>query len=445
MAKRTKQDKQLTKKQIAHSRRQRQQKMRVLLGVGVVVALILGVALAGLYDQLIAQPGRPVATVNGTRIRTDDYQSRVLYERFVLDRMLRDLQTRVSLLDMEDQTNQFLVRYYQQVAEQAYQQRLGVNQQALDAMIQEELVRQKAAELGLTVSEDEVNEAVRATVAAQSGYLTEAQATAIAGTAVAVTATAETFTPTPQPTPSPTLTATVVTTGTPATPPDVPTPGPTPTRHIMTDAEFNQDYASYLTVLSDQAGVSEAEYRAIVRARLLADEVRQYFADQVPTEGEQSNLSHIQVDTQEEAQAVFDRLEAGEDFALVASEVSSDTLTAANGGELGWLVEGELEPVFGPIFGRAAFSLSPGEYSQPISSALGWHIVKVNAREERALSEYQLQTRREQAYYDWLSEAKSSEGVEILWEPDMAPPDPLLEQSSSGLPAGGVPDQGGTQ
>lgn len=86
------------------------------------------------------------------------------------------------------------------------------------------------------------------------------------------------------------------------------------------------------------------------------------------------------------------------------------------------------------VFEEAAFSLKPGEYSQPISSPLGWHIVKVNERGMRELNEYQLQTQQQQAYSDWLSEATNSEGVEILWEPDMAPPDPLLEQS--GLPPG---------
>lgn len=445
MAKRSKleQKKELTKKQIALSRRQQKQRRQVLLGVGVVVALVLGVALAGLYDQLIAQPARPVASVNGTRIRIDQYQSRVLFERFTLDGIQRNLQGQLAVLDPEDPTSQFLAQYYQQIASQIYQQRLGLDQQVVNDVVQEELARQQAAELGLTVSEDELNETIRSRVAAMSGYLTESQATAIASTAAAVTATAETFTPTPQPTATPTLTATVVTTGTPAVSPEIPTPGPTPTRHIITDEEFNQDYANYLDLLSEEIGVTEAEYRTIVRAGLLVSKVGQHFADQVPTEAEQTNVSHIQVDTQEEAQAAFDRLEASEDFALVASEVSTDTLTAEDGGEVGWFMEGELEPIWGPIFERAAFSLSPGEYSDPISSPAGWHIVKVNERLVRPLSERQLQNRQQQAFSDWVTESMQSDGVEILWEPDMPPPDPLLEGGAAGLPAGGIPASGG--
>jgi parvulin-like peptidyl-prolyl isomerase len=431
MAKRTKHEKEPTKKQIALSRRQQKQKRQVLIGVGVVAALVLGVALAGLYDQLVAKPARPVAVVNGVRIRTNQYQNRVLYERFILDGVLRNLQTQLSLLNPEDPANEFLTQYIQQYANQVYQQRLGVDQQALDDLVEEELVRQKAAELNLAVSEAEVNEAIRAQVAAQSGFLTESQATAIASTAVAVTATAETFTPTPEPTTTPTLTTTVVTTDTSPAAPEIPTPEPTPTRHIITDDEFDQDYATYLSILKEQLGITEAEYRETVRARLLVDKVVEYFADQTPTEAEQTNISHIQVDTQEEAQAVSERLDAGEDFALVATEVSTDTITAADGGELGWFTEGDLASRFGMVFEEAAFSLNPGEYSQPISSPSGWHIVKVNERGMRELNEYQLQTQQQQAYSDWLSEATNSEGVEILWEPDMPPPDPLLEQSSS--------------
>lgn len=438
MAKGRRQDSKPTKKQIAVSRREKQQKKRILIGLGAVVALIVGVAIVALIDQLIIQPSRPVAVVNDVRIRTDEYQDRALYERLVLDTLLQNLQTQLALLDPEDPTNGFLVQYYQQIANQARQQRLGVDQTTVEDMIGEELVRQKAAELGINVSQDEINEAIRARIASMSGFWTETQATAAASTAAAVTATASVFTPTPEPTAPPTLTATLVTTATPTVTPEIPTPAPTPTRHIITDEEFSQNYANYLNLLKEQTGLTEAGFRRIVEAGLLVDKVYEHFADQVPTEAEQVNISHIQTDTQEEAEAALERLDAGEDFALVASEVSTDTFTAANGGELGWFLEEELGARFGSAVAETAFALNRGEYSQPVSSVLGWHIIKLNEREIRPLGEFQLQSRQEQAYFDWLQEAKSGEGIENFWEPDMAPPDPLFERSAN-LPAGGVP------
>jgi parvulin-like peptidyl-prolyl isomerase len=438
MAKGKKLHKEPTKKQIAVSRRERQQRTRVLIGLGALTVLILGIALVGLYDQLVAKPSRPVAIVNDVRIRTDEYRGRVLYERFVLDTMLQNLQTQLAMLNPEEPTNQFLTQYYQQIASQTSQQRIGVDRQTLDDMVEETLVQQKATELGLAVSEDEVDEAIQARIAAMAGFLTETQATAVASTAAAVTATAETFTPTPEPTATPPLTVTLVSTTTQDVPSEIPTPAPTPTRHIITEDEFNQNYADYLSLLKEETGLGEAEYRHIVEAGLLTNKVYQYFADQESTEAEQVNVSHIQLDAQEDARATLDRLEGGQDFALVASEISTDTFTATNGGELGWFAEGELESRFGSIFEEAAFSLSPGEYSDPISSPVGWHIVTVNERAVRPLSTYQLQARQQQAYFSWLQEAQGAEGIEILWEPDMAPSDPFLEGAAN-LPAGGIP------
>lgn len=421
------QPKEPTKKQIAVSRREREQRRWVLVGIGIVGAVVVGIALAGLYDQLIAKPSHPVAVVNGERIRADDYQDRVRYERFLLDTMLQNLQAQLSILDPEDPANEFLVQYYQQFASQAQQQRLVVDQQTAEDMVEEELAEQKAAELELAVSEDELDEAIRVGIAAQLGFTTEAQATAVASTATAATATAQTFTATPEPTSASPVTVTLVTTATPTTAPELPTPAPTPTRHIITDEEFDRDYADYLNILKEQAGLNEAEYRQIIRAGLLVDKVRDHFADQVSTEAEQVNVSHIQVDTEQEAQAAVERLDAGEEFAIVASEVSTNTFTASNGGELGWLLEGDLASQFGPAAEEAAFSLSPGEYSQPISSTIGYQIIMVNERGLRPLSEFRLQAQQQQAYVDWLQEARSAEGVEMLWDPNMAPPDPLFE------------------
>jgi parvulin-like peptidyl-prolyl isomerase len=443
MAKRTKQQsKEPTKKQIAVSRREKQQQMKVFIGLGILAALILVIALVAVADQFIIKPGRPVAVVNEVPVRTDEYQRRVLYQRLTLDTVLQNLRAQLALIDPEDPANGFLVQYYQQIESQASQQRLGVDRQTLDDMVNEELMRQEAAELGLTVSGDELDEAIRARIASMSGFLTETQATAVASTAAAVTATAESFTPTPEPTPTPTLATSTATTDAPTEIPEIPTPAPTPTRHIITDEEFSTDYADYLSLLKEQTGLGEVEYRQVIEAGLLAEKVFQYFADQVPTEAEQINVSHIQVDTEEEAQAVLERLDAGEGFALVATEVSTDTLTAASGGELGWFLEGELAPRLGLAVEEAALALNPGEYSQPISSGIGWHIVLVNERTVRPLTDFQLQTRQQQAYSDWLEEARNTEGVEITWEPDMAPPDPLFE-SSANFPAGGIP-LGGT-
>jgi hypothetical protein len=439
MAKRVKQElekeKELTKKQIAHSRRQREQQKRAFIALGAVAALILIVVAVGLYDLLVAQPSRPVAIVNNVPITVAEYQARDRYERYMLDSLLQQVQAQLnSLSTSQDSTGGFLTQYYQQFANQIYQERVGADQQTLSSMVEERLASQKAAELKLTVTDAELNEAIRSRIAAQSGFVTQAEATSAAGTAVAATATAQTFTPTPLPTATPTPTATVV-----ASPTEVlPTPEPTPTPHIITDAEFSQSYAAYLKLLQTNAGISEAQYRSYIQARLVVNKVAQYFADQVPTQAEQTDVSDIQLPTQAEADAVRKELDAGQDFKVVATKVSSDTYTAPQGGEMGWFLKGDLSQQYSSAFEDAVAALQPGQISQPISSTImsAWYIFKVNDRAVRPLDPSQLRTQQQKAYADWLDAAKSSEGVKILWTAAMAPPDLLFPTPQ---PGGQVP------
>ena len=87
---------------------------------------------------------------------------------------------------------------------------------------------------------------------------------------------------------------------------------------------------------------------------------------------------------------------------------------------------GQLATRYNPEMEQAAFSLEPGSYSQPITSTMGWQIIKVNERGVHPLNENQLLTKQAESYSTWLQEAKQGAGVQITWTPDMAPPDPAL-------------------
>ena len=91
------------------------------------------------------------------------------------------------------------------------------------------------------------------------------------------------------------------------------------------------------------------------------------------------NASHILVETEGEAIALIDRLKAGEEFAALAQEASSDS-SAANGGELGWFQSGMMVP----DFEAAVVALEAGEVSAPVQTQFGWHVIKLN---ETRLSE----------------------------------------------------------
>lgn len=93
-------------------------------------------------------------------------------------------------------------------------------------------------------------------------------------------------------------------------------------------------------------------------------------------------VEHILVETPEEAEAARDRLEAGEDFAAVASEVSLDTGTV--GGDLGC----------GPAtryvweFAQAAMTAPLGEIVGPVQTEFGVHLLIVSERTSPTREQY---------------------------------------------------------
>lgn len=72
------------------------------------------------------------------------------------------------------------------------------------------------------------------------------------------------------------------------------------------------------------------------------------------------------------AQAISSRLAAGADFVDVAKEVSEDTNTRNQGGDLGWFAT----DAYGPQFGQAVTSVADGGISAPFRTDAGWHIVQ---------------------------------------------------------------------
>ena len=74
--------------------------------------------------------------------------------------------------------------------------------------------------------------------------------------------------------------------------------------------------------------------------------------------------------------AVRERIAKGEKFEDVAKEVSSDSISARDGGFLGKGGRGR----FVPQFEEAAYALNPGEMSQPVLTPFGYHLIKVDEK-----------------------------------------------------------------
>jgi peptidyl-prolyl cis-trans isomerase D len=111
-------------------------------------------------------------------------------------------------------------------------------------------------------------------------------------------------------------------------------------------------------------------------------EQRDYFQEhhEEYAQPEQIRARHILVDTPELAAAAKKRLDSGEDFAKVAKEMSKDTGSGANGGDLGWFGKGRMVPEFE----QAAFSAAIGAVVGPVKTQFGYHLIQV--QEKRAAS-----------------------------------------------------------
>jgi peptidyl-prolyl cis-trans isomerase D len=96
---------------------------------------------------------------------------------------------------------------------------------------------------------------------------------------------------------------------------------------------------------------------------------------------ETRRASHILVPVEEgdveaaraRAEALVERIRAGESFADVAREASADSLSAPAGGDLGFLARGDMEPAFEDVL----FVLEQGQVSAPVRTELGWQILTV--------------------------------------------------------------------
>jgi len=108
------------------------------------------------------------------------------------------------------------------------------------------------------------------------------------------------------------------------------------------------------------------------------------------------------------------------DFAEIATEHSDDETTKEQGGHLGLL---ELENLQEQEFKNAIEGLEVGEVSQPFKTKFGWHILKLNAREEAReivvekdwdkIEAWALNIKRQNEFQKWLEEIKKDVYVDI--------------------------------
>jgi peptidyl-prolyl cis-trans isomerase SurA len=148
------------------------------------------------------------------------------------------------------------------------------------------------------------------------------------------------------------------------------------------------DYGAYRQELREQLTLDQLRQRDVLaRISVTEREIDQFLSRQQNSMAENLDydVSHILIsmpsnatpeqvaEAEARVQAVYDRLEAGEDFSRLALSLS-DAQSALEGGRLGWRKGAELPTIFAdPVAGMEA-----GEVSEPIRTASGFHIVRLN-------------------------------------------------------------------
>lgn len=158
---------------------------------------------------------------------------------------------------------------------------------------------------------------------------------------------------------------------------------------LATEGETREDFLSSRGVTEDfLAKIAEQSAIDVAMRESLAAEVADPTQEEIDAERALASgaltsacVSHILVDTEEEATAVMTRLGEGEDFGAIATELSTDTGSAANNGELPCgSPDGYVEP-----FRLAVLDATVGEvYPTPVESQFGFHIILVNEFTEPA-------------------------------------------------------------
>lgn len=385
-----------SRKHRARAERERIQRRWILTGTLVTIVVVVGLLAYGWYDSRFIQPRIMIAEVNDAAITRAEFQGRV---RLMQRQLLAQLNSYVQMesLFASDPNTLAQIRTLQSQIQGQLTNTELLGQQMIDQMIVDELVKQAAQERGIEVTRIEIDERIEQ----DFGYYADGTPTPL-----------PTFTPFPTLTPDVTATTIAALTATPgSTPTTAPTSTPRPTATAYTFDAFEQDYDDFLGSLADFR-ILEADYIAFVEATLYREKLREAFEPDIPTEEEQVLISHILVQDKETGDEVLQRLEEGDEWADLVAEYSGDFATAEGEGLLGWRTLDELLNTYGQA-GVAAYGIPTGEVGGPFQSDFGWHIFKVDDREERPLSEEALALAEQDAYNSFLNELRAEAEITI--------------------------------
>ncbi len=317
--------------------RDRERNLRLTAIVGGIVGLALLLVLYGVVNELIIKPNSVLAQVEDQTIVTRNFWQQARLRQSELENQRLRLQV---FAQQFGDSGLFASQIASINATLASPLTLGT--QVLNDMIEGAVLQIKAPEVGVSVTDEEVEETLREEVALGQGALTVPQATATADASIEATATAETFTPTPVPSPTPTPeesadgeAAATVAVAAPENGPEDSPEGPSgdPTTpeppNVLTDDLYQEGLGTLEDNLRENTGMSLTDYREVIRARLLRTKVSETVSrDLVSTTEEQVRVRHILISVDPEPEPAA---ETGDESNAAATPPPAPESTEENG------------------------------------------------------------------------------------------------------------------
>lgn len=432
MPKKTERSKLDTRKHVARKEREEKQIKSALVVTGIVIGLALLLLVYAVVDNFIVQPNKVVARVGDAVIKADDFEANVIYSRLNMLSTANNYAYYAQILG--DSGSQFKSAGIEIIAQLNDNELLG--EIVLNQMIDDQLIREEAAKRGITVSDEEIQDALQSSFGFYPmGTKTPTITPTIVNTPTWSSEQFELIKPTDTATPAPTSTATpegweptqaaTATSETQATPEattptveptatEIPTVTPTPT--VYTTKLYGKELGNYLDDLKTY-GISRRQIEDIFRANLLRTKLMEDVTKDMLPQEEQVWVRHILVDTEDIAKEVIEKLNNGGDWAALAAEYSTDTSNKDNGGDLGWIGKNDS---YIQEFKDAAFALNePGQISEPVETTYGWHIIQLVSKATNNINDTKFKQNKQVFFDNWLLELRNSRTdiqIDEIWK-----------------------------
>ncbi len=417
----------VTKKHLARQQRERLQNRYILIASLAVIVIVVGLIGYGVVQQYIIQPQQPVAKVANKVITTKQFQTYVRYQRVQWIQQYQYYQSLMQYFGSDQSTSSYFQQLLSQIEYQLQPTNLG--QSAINYLVENQIIQDEADKRGITVSTDEVNEALQnylgyypngtptptaSSVPVPTSTLNPTQLALVPPTATALPTS--TSTPTPVITvtqAAPTATATptqVITPTATATPSQTSTPTASPTPY--TTQIYSTNLKDYETNMKQVASLSESDIRWALTMQLLRQKVYDAETADISRQQDEVWARHMVTTDQASAQTAYDRVtKGGENFETVATEVISGT---SNTVDLGWFPKGTLDA----NAESAIWNLKIGDISQPIQTTNGWEIYQILGHEVRTLNDTELTTYKQTEFQKWLETQRTADNVQTydIWK-----------------------------